>query len=77
MEGSELMLVAAGSNERDGKKMLFVGLQEENLRELRSDRPIEKQLEEIPGLEGWVLYIFGPEDTARFVAQFGPKGVQT
>lgn len=67
------MLIAA-SIEGD-KKVLFLGLQQENIERLLNDMPIEKDLGEegVPGLEGWKVYIFGPEDTARFVAEFGRR----
>lgn len=69
------MLIAA-SIPPDGKKVLFLGLQKENIEHLLNDKPIEKNLQEegVPGLEDWVIYIFGPEDTARFVAHFKPTG---
>lgn len=66
------MLIAA-SVEGD-RKVLFLGLQEENVKRLLDDMPIEKDLgvEGVPGLEEWKVYIFGPEDTARFLAHFAP-----
>jgi len=67
------MLIAASIQE--GKKILFLGLQQENIDRLLNDMPIEKQLgdEGVPGLEEWTVYIFGPEDTARFVAEYGKR----
>jgi hypothetical protein len=65
------MLIAKG-DKPDGGKMLFVGLEETNMRKLAGDQPIYKTLGEIiPELDGWTLVIMGPEDMARFVATFG------
>lgn len=65
------MLIAA--TERDGRKLLVIGLMEENVRRLENDEPIYKDLREpgVPGLEEWDVAILGPEDTVRFVALFG------
>jgi hypothetical protein len=59
--------------ERDGREHVVVGLSDENIRRLRNDEPIRKVLEGVPGLpDGTILFILGPEDTARFVARHGP-----
>ena len=74
------MLIAAMTN-KDGRKILVLGLEEENMRRLRNDEPIYKRLDGVPdaetsaaprveGLEEWDVTILGPEDTARFVARF-------
>jgi hypothetical protein len=64
------MLLAA-SIEEGGRRVLILGLQRENIERLLNDQPIEKDLgaEGVPGLEEWTVYLLGPEDTARFVAQ--------
>lgn len=65
------MLIAA--MERNGRKLLVLGLEDENIRRLRNDEPIYKDLRDpgVAGLEEWDVTILGPEDTARFVAHFG------
>ena len=66
------MLIAA--TERNGRKLLVLGLQDENIKRLLNDEPIYKNLGgdvAVPGLEEWDVTILGPEDTARFVAQVG------
>jgi hypothetical protein len=70
------MLLAASTRE-GGRRVLIVGLQRENVERLLNDMPIEKDLgvEGVPGLEGWTLYVLGPEDTARFVAQLPDASV--
>jgi hypothetical protein len=65
------MLIAAGTNGRTGRKVLFIGLDAENIRRLQNDEPIHRSLE-IEELEQWDLAIMGPEDSARFVARFHP-----
>jgi hypothetical protein len=65
------VLIAAAPG-KDGRKLLIVGLEEQNVARLQDDRPIERALDEVPGLEGWTLYILGPEDMTRFVSQMGP-----
>lgn len=68
------MLIA--STERNGRKLLVIGLQEENITRLVNDMPILKNLADdvaVPGLEEWDVTILGPEDTARFIAQFGGR----
>jgi hypothetical protein len=68
------MLIAA--TERDGRKLLVLGLQTDNITKLVNDQPIFKNLSEeplIPGLENWDITILGPEDTVRFVAHVGAK----
>lgn len=62
------MLIAASTG-KDGRKLLIVGLHAENMDRLRNDMPIEKRLDDVPGLEGWTVYILGPEDLERFVAR--------
>lgn len=65
------MLIAA--TERNGRKLLVIGLQSENVRRLLNDEPIYKSLADdvpVPGLEEWDVTILGPEDTERFVAHF-------
>lgn len=75
------MLIAA-SKGKDGRKLLLIGLERENIERLLNDMPILKTLDGttdvdtepgplIEGLEGWSLVIMGPEDMARFVAHFG------
>lgn len=53
--------------------MLIIGLEAENMERLQNDEPILKSFanENIAELEEWELTILGPEDTVRFVAQFG------
>ena len=68
------MLIAA--TERNGRKLLVLGLQDENMRRLANDEPIYKSLADdvaVPGLEEWDVTILGPEDTVRFVAHFGKE----
>ena len=69
------MLIAAGTT-KDGRKLLIVGLQAENLDRLLNDQPIYKDLsvepQNVPGLEEWDITILGPEDTVRFVAATRP-----
>ena len=71
------MLIAA-STTKDGRKLLVLGLQAENMRRLLNDEPIYKRLDkapqDVPGLEEWDVTILGPEDTIRFVAAVGPQG---
>lgn len=69
------MLLAVGRDEGDGRRTLFVGLEEENVVRLRNDMPIKQSLDDLAGcpLEGWTLVVLGPEDTERFVARFGPE----
>jgi hypothetical protein len=66
------MLIAA--TERGGRKLLVLGLEDENVKRLLNDQPIYKNLATdvaVPGLEEWDVTILGPEDTVRFVAHFG------
>jgi hypothetical protein len=67
------MLIAA--TERNGRKLLVLGLMDENVKRLLNDEPIYKDLsvepQNVPGLEEWDITILGPEDTARFVAHYG------
>ena len=52
------MLIAAVTND-DGKKLLVLGLEAENIIQLKNDMPIRNNLkindEPIPGLEEWEL----------------------
>lgn len=69
------MLIAATT--RNGRKLLVIGLQDENVKRLLNDEPIYKNLATdvaVPGLEEWDVTILGPEDTARFVAHFDKEG---
>lgn len=70
------MLIAV---DRENRK-LIVGLMQENIDRLLDDQPIEKPLGVYDGMPddliGWTLYVLGPEDLARFVAHFGPDGVE-
>jgi hypothetical protein len=64
------MMIAA--SERDGRKVLLLGLMDENVKRLLNDEPIHKSLRDdpaVPGLEEWDVVILGPEDTARFIAR--------
>jgi hypothetical protein len=66
-----------------GKPVLILGLQAENMRRLANDEPIRQDLAQY--LEGapadvldlrirdLVLYVLGPEDTARLAAQAGQE----
>jgi hypothetical protein len=65
-----LMLIAATT--RDGRRLLVLGLMDENVKRLLDDKPIYKDMsiEGVPGLEEWDVTILGPEDTARFVAHY-------
>jgi hypothetical protein len=69
------MLIAVLSDiDPNGRKRLVIGLEEENVKNLLDDFPIEKALDANPriaGLEAWTVYILGPEDTARFIATYG------
>jgi hypothetical protein len=67
------VLIAAQT--KGERKVLILGLQAENVKRLLNDQPIHKDLSEeaVPGLEEWDIYVLGPEDTERFVAQFGPR----
>jgi hypothetical protein len=67
-------VLIATSPGKDGRNLLIVGLEEMNIIRLQDDQPIERPLDEVPGLEGWTLYILGPEDMARFVSQTGQGG---
>jgi hypothetical protein len=62
-------MLLASNTAKDGRKALIVGLEQENIKRLLNDMPIEKPLDDVPGLEGWTLYVLGPEDMERFVAQ--------
>jgi hypothetical protein len=69
------MLIAAGDSPH-GRKILYIGRMDENIESLRDDKPILRRLDDVggeavPGLEDWTLVVFGPEDTARFIARVG------
>lgn len=68
-----MLLAITGT--KSGKRMLIVGLVEENVERLQNDEPILVNFEGegITELKEWEMTIFGPEDTARFLAQFGPQ----
>lgn len=70
------MLIAAGTT-KDGRRILYLGLQAENIDRLLNDQPIYKRLDQppqdVPGLEEWDITILGPEDTARFIAHVRPE----
>lgn len=67
-------MILATSTEGE-RKIMFLGLTEENINLLRNDFPIYKNLqtEGLRGLEEWDLYILGPEDTVRFIANVKPE----
>jgi hypothetical protein len=73
------VLIAASLGEDGGRKLLILGLTEENIKRLLDDQPIVKNLgdEHVPGLEEWDVTILGPEDTARFLAAVAAQGVDT
>jgi hypothetical protein len=68
-------MLLASMPRTDGRQVLVIGLMERNMELLRNDQPIRKALDGsdngtlIPGLEGWIVYVLGPEDTARFIAE--------
>jgi hypothetical protein len=69
--GGPLLIAATENN--NGRKLLVIGLQDENIDRLKNDEPIYKNLSrnpEIPGLEEWDITILGPEDTVRFISHF-------
>lgn len=66
-----MMLIAVDTANRK----LIIGLHAENVQRLLNDMPIERKLDETPGirenvpdLADWTLYVLGPEDLERFVA---------
>lgn len=67
-----MILATSTSGER---KILFLGLTNENITLLKNDFPIYKNLQKegLLGLEEWDLYILGPEDTTRFIANVRPE----
>jgi hypothetical protein len=69
------MLLATGRT-KEGRRLLVLGLEQENIDRLLDDRPILKHLGEegITELNGWAVTILGPEDTARFIAAAGGGG---
>lgn len=66
-------MLLASSTTKDGKKLLVLGLYQENIEMLLNDQPILKDLGEhgMDELEGWQVTILGPEDTHRFLAHAG------
>ncbi len=64
-------MIIAASIGKNGRHILILGLLEDNIQRLKNDEPIRKNLNDIPGLENWDLYILGPEDVTRFVAATG------
>lgn len=70
------MLVAATTKD-DGKKLLVIGLEAQNITSLLNDMPLYNVLEingeSIPGLEEWDVTILGPEDMIRFIGHYGIK----
>jgi hypothetical protein len=69
------MMLIAAATQKDGRKLLVIGLLEENMKRLADDKPIFKRADEheVPGLEEWDLTILGPEDTVRFIAYVDEK----
>lgn len=65
------MMIAATTNTKTGRKLLIIGLEEENIRKLKNDEPIYKSLEMVSELEDWDISILGPEDLVRFVTSTG------
>jgi hypothetical protein len=66
------VLVAAVTR-KGGRRMLVLGLEQENVDRLLDDRPILKALDVVDGLGGWDVTILGPEDLVRFLAHFSPS----
>ena len=67
----------------DGRRLLVLGLDAENMARLSNDEPIYKRLDGadgpdgtegvlVEGLESWDVTIIGPEDLERFVARYAP-----
>lgn len=73
-KGVELFIATSTEGKR---KILIIGLEQENINRLLDDRPIHKDFsKDVPlgsGLEDWDLMILGPEDLVRFTAHFGVK----
>jgi hypothetical protein len=63
-------VLIAVAETKEGRRLLVLGLDEENVNRLLNDQPILSRLDEVPvpGLEEWDVTILGPEDTVRFVA---------
>ena len=69
-------MLIASSTTKEGRRLLVLGLERENIDLLLNDQPVYKRLGggegsdvvPIPGLEDWDVTILGPEDTVRFVA---------
>lgn len=68
------MLIATTETD-DGRRMLVIGLEQENIDRLLNDEPIRKDMRDpgVPGLEEWDVTILGPKDTVRFVAHYGTR----
>lgn len=66
----------ATTHDDEGRSILVLGFDAENMRRLANDEPIFHDLRElgVPGLENWVLVVLGHEDMVRFIAEFGPNG---
>ena len=66
------MLIATARG-GDGRRMLVIGLEQENIKRLLDDQPIQKDMgaEGVSELAEWDVTILGPEDTVRFVAAVG------
>lgn len=67
------MILSMLQDDTTGRKILLIGLHQENIDRLKNDEPIHKPLDD-PNeqgsiLDGWDLMIIGPEDLERFVAQ--------
>lgn len=75
-------MLIAKMERKDGRLVLVLGLHERNMELLRNDQPIRRELNGcdgspvIEGLEDWVVYVLGPEDTARFIAEVAGGGIK-
>lgn len=65
------MLIAMTETD-GGRKLLVLGLEQENIGRLLDGQPVYKSMGElgVPGLEEWDVTILGPEDTERFVSHY-------
>jgi hypothetical protein len=72
-EGSLDLFIATST--RGERKLLVIGLEQENIKRLLNDEPIYKNFEkDLPsgsGLEEWDVIILGPEDLIRFASHYG------
>lgn len=65
-------MIAAGENTKNGRKTLYLGLQDANVERLAGGEPIlircdgEGNHVRIPGLEMWDIVIMGPDDVVGF-----------